>query len=132
MNFKLFYNKSVHENAAYYYDLAKKSKEKLAGVEKAIEQTQKELHSANKPQKKDVRIKKEKQWYEKFHYFFTSGNRLAIGGRNAQQNDQVVAKYFEELELFFHADIQGGMVVILKDGTSASEQELVEVAHKRH
>jgi len=128
MKLKLFYNKSVNENAAHYYELAKESKEKSAGVEKAMEETEKEIKEAKKPEKKDVRIKRAKEWFEKFHFFLTSSGKLAIGGRSAQQNDLLVSKHMEEKDLFFHADIQGGSVVILKDGIDADEQEMQECA----
>jgi predicted ribosome quality control (RQC) complex YloA/Tae2 family protein len=124
---KFFWNKSVHENAAHYYQLAKDSKEKIAGLEKAIEETKKEIEEAKKPEKKDVKIKKQKQWFEKFHFGYTSGGLLMIGGRSAQQNDQIYAKYIEEHDLFFHADIQGGAAVILKCGTrTGPDSEIVD------
>lgn len=128
MKLKLFYDKSVHENAAYYYELAKECREKIAGLEKAIKETEKEIKEASEPEKKKVKIKREKEWFEKFHHAFTSKGKLAIGGRSAQQNDQVVAKHMEDNDLFFHADIQGGSAVILKDGVNASEDELKEAA----
>jgi predicted ribosome quality control (RQC) complex YloA/Tae2 family protein len=128
MKLKVFYDRSVHENAAYYYELAKECKEKIAGLEKAIQETEKELKEAKKPKKKDVRVKREREWYEKFHHAFTSEGRLMIGGRSAQQNDQAVAKHMEDSDLFFHADIQGGSAVILKDGADATEDELREAA----
>jgi len=128
MLLKLFYEKSVHENAAYYYELAKESRQKAAGLEDAIKQTEKEIGNAKKGKKKEVRVKREKEWYEKFHHAFSSGGKLMIGGRNAQQNDLVVSKYMEDNDLFFHADIQGGAAVVLKDGSSASEDELKEAA----
>ncbi|VVC03735.1 Uncharacterised protein [Candidatus Bilamarchaeum dharawalense] len=125
---RIFWNKSVHENAAYYYDLAKDTKEKIAGVEKAIEETKKEIEEAKKIEKKQVKIKREKQWFEKFHFALTSSEKLMIGGRSAQQNDLIYAKYIDENDLFFHADIQGGAAVILKDGANAGEDELKEAA----
>jgi predicted ribosome quality control (RQC) complex YloA/Tae2 family protein len=125
---KLFYNKSVHENAAYYYELAKQTKQKIAGVEEAIKQTEKEMEKAKKVKKKEVRIKKEKQWFEKFHNSRTSEGKLMIGGRNAQQNDIAVSRYMVDNDMFFHADIQGGSVVVLKDGLDAPEGELQEAA----
>ncbi len=131
MRLKLFYNKSVHENAAYYYQLAKESKEKVAGVEKAIEETKKEMEDARKEAgapKTGIRIKRQKEWHEKFHSAFTSAGKLMIGGRSAQQNDQLVSKHMEDNDLFFHADIQGGAVFVLKDGVAASEEELMETA----
>jgi predicted ribosome quality control (RQC) complex YloA/Tae2 family protein len=131
MRLKLFYLKSVHENAAYYYQLAKESREKMAGVEKAIEGTKKEMEDARKEagkQKPGVRVKRQKEWYEKFHSAFTSSGKLLIGGRSAQQNDQLVSKHMEDNDLFFHADIQGGAVFILKDGANATEEDLMEAA----
>lgn len=128
MNLKLFYEKSVHENAAHYYQLAKESREKITGVEKAMEETRKEIEKAKKGEKREVRMKKQKEWYGKFHYCFTSAGHLIIGGRNAQQNDQLFAKHMEDKDLFFHADIQGASAVILKDGLEANEDELKEAA----
>ncbi len=130
MRITLFYNKSVHENAAYYYQLAKEAREKVHGAEKAIKETEKEISQANskKSDTKSVRLKRTKEWYEKFHFSHTSGGLLMIGGRNAQQNDMVVSKYMEDNDLFFHADIQGGAVVVLKGGKDSDESELLEAA----
>lgn len=131
MKLRLKINKSVHENAATYYEEAKETREKIKGVEKAIEETKKELVLAEKEateKKKQIKIKKEKKWHEKFHWFFTSIGKLAIGGKNAQQNDLLFAKHMESNDLFFHADIQGASAVILKDGIAAEEQELLEAA----
>lgn len=130
MKLKLYINKSVHENAAYYYELAKEAKKKASGTEKAIEETKKELkkEKKKKTEEKKVRVKREKKWYEVFHWFYTSDGKLAIGGKNAQQNDIVYKKHMEDDDLFFHADIQGGSAVILKGGTDSDEVERKEVA----
>jgi len=127
MRIKLFYNKSVNENAAYYYELAKEARAKLAGAEEAIKQTEKEMEKASTVVKKEVRIKKQKEWFEKFHFAY-AGTHLMIGGRNAKQNDTVVSKYLEPNDLFFHADIQGGAAVVMKDGKDATEEEQHEAA----
>ncbi len=139
MKLTLFYYKSVHSNAAYYYELAKESRGKAAGLEKAIGETEKELGKAEKGKKKEVRVKHGKEWYGKFHFSFTSGGKLMLGGRNAQQNDLLFAKHMEDADLFFHADIQGASAVILKGGAellakagegsdAAGRQELAEAA----
>lgn len=131
MKLKLSINKSVHENASLYYQEAKETKKRIEGVHKAIEETKKEMLKSEKEfaaKKKIIKVKKEKKWFEKFHYFYTSTGKLAVGGRNAQQNDIVYNKYLEEGDLFFHSDIQGGTAIILKDGLNASEDEQKEVA----
>ncbi|MEM4166265.1 MAG: NFACT RNA binding domain-containing protein [Candidatus Bilamarchaeaceae archaeon] len=129
MRIGIFIDKNVHENAAYYYELAKEARKKAAGVEKAIKETEKAIEDVKKKKtEKKIRIKRKKEWYEAFHYFFTSGGKLVIGGKTAQQNDLVFKKYMEENDLFFHADIQGGSAVILKNGCIATEDEIRETA----
>jgi predicted ribosome quality control (RQC) complex YloA/Tae2 family protein len=132
MKIKLYLNKSVQENAALYYEESKEARKKREGLKKAIEDTKKEIKEAEKKQKqekkKPIKIKREKKWFEKFNWFETSEGKLAVGGKNAQQNDLVFAKYMDEQDLFFHADIQGGSAVILKQGTEASGQEMQEAA----
>ncbi len=128
MRLKLFYDRSVHENASYYYQKAKEAKEKQEGARKAIEQTEKEIAEAKGAVKSEARFKRKKEWHEKFHSAMTGGGRLMIGGRSAQQNDFLVAKHMDDKDLFFHADIQGGAVVILKDGLAADEADLMEAA----
>lgn len=125
----MHYLKSVHENAGHYYQLSKETKEKIKGLEVAIKETLKEKENAKKEEKKEIRVKREKEWYEKFHWFITSSGLMAIGGRNVQQNDQVVSKHMTESDLFFHADIQGAAVFVLKEGAvKATESDLNEVA----
>ncbi len=127
MRVRLFYGKSVHENAAYYYELAKEARKKIEGLEEAIRQTEEEIKKAEEPEEKKVRVKK-REWYGKFHHAFTAQGRLMIGGRDAKQNDIVVARHMDENDLFFHADIQGGSAVVLKGGADASDEELAEAA----
>ncbi len=131
MRIHLRIDKSIHENAAACYEKAKLIRKKIEGLKKAIAESEKELEHAvreEKKKKEEVRIRKEKKWFEKFHWFYTSAGRLAIGGRDAKQNDLIFAKHMDDNDLFFHADIQGASVVILKDGTNASDEELREAA----
>lgn len=135
MRIKLDITKSVHENAAAYYEEAKEAREKAKGAEKAIGETKKEIErakkeeiSAEKKRADETKIARKKEWHEKFHYFFTSEGKLVVGGRSAQQNDLLYAKYFEDEDLFFHADIQGGSACILKGGINAGEGEMTQVA----
>lgn len=131
MKVLLWYKKSIHENAGYYYELAKKYRKKSAAAKEALKELEKKLEEAKKKKKNEkpeIRVLREKEWYEKFHWFFTSSGKLVIGGRDAQQNDLIYSKYIEQNDLFFHADVQGGSAVILKNGREASEQERLEAA----
>ncbi|MEN2498090.1 MAG: hypothetical protein MHMPM18_002412 [Marteilia pararefringens] len=58
-------------------------------------------------------------WFEDFHWFFTSENVLVVGGRDAQQNDQLVKRYLSKGDKYIHADVHGASSIIVK--TSQAE-----------
>jgi hypothetical protein len=80
--------------------------------------------------KKKFRLKRELEWYEKYHWFYTSSGMLVIAGRDASQNEQVFARHAEPGDLFFHADVHGAPATILKEGNTgkATGQDKLEVA----
>lgn len=127
-------NKSAYENASAYFDKAKRLKKKAEDTKKAIANTEKELAAAKEAEEKKIAkgqiagIKKKQEWHEQFHWFRTTDGLLAVGGKNADQNEVLVKKHLTKDDLFFHADIQGGSVVILKDGGKAPERSKREVA----
>ena len=51
-----------------------------------------------------------------------------MAGKNAKQNELLVAKHLKDNDLFFHADVVGAAATILKDGVKAGEPALREVA----
>ncbi|AUX07855.1 fibronectin-binding A domain protein [Halalkaliarchaeum desulfuricum] len=68
-----------------------------------------------------IPIRKSDEWYERFRWFHTSDGFLVIGGRNADQNEELVKKYMESNDRFFHAQAHGGPVTVLK-ATGPSER----------
>ncbi len=130
MEAELDYTRSAQQNAEAYFDRAKEAKRKLEGAEQAIKRLEKRIAELEKEKtvSKELHKKEEREWYEKFYWFFASDGRLAIGGRSAQQNEEVVAKYFESGDLFFHANIFGASVVVLKGGAEAGKEVKEETA----
>ena len=135
MKITIDWRKGARENAEACYSQSKELAKKAAGARKAIEETKKEIAEAKKQKEKaDVEasaapeMKRKKEWYEKYRWFYTSGNRLVVAGRDAKQNDLLVAKVMSDGDLFFHADIQGAPATILQDGKKASAQERKEAA----
>ncbi len=129
--------KSPRENAAVYFEEAKKYKEKTRGAKLALARTENELLAARSEFENQVQTdseskvirKAKKPWYSSYIHFKTSSGLIVIGGRSAKQNDQVYAKYLQEGDLFMHADIRGSPAVIIKEGEkNASEQDLKEAA----
>jgi hypothetical protein len=65
-------------------------------------------------------VRREEQWYERFRWFHTSDGFLVIGGRNADQNEELVKKYMDRGDRFFHTQAHGAPATILK-ATGPSE-----------
>ena len=133
----------VEKNADRLYTEAKRIEEKKEGALAAIEDTREELAAVRErrdaweadddeeetdeePEERDwlsmssVPVRQSEQWYERFRWFHTSDDFLVIGGRNADQNEEIVKKYMSGNDLFFHAQAHGGPVTVLK-ATGPSE-----------
>jgi predicted ribosome quality control (RQC) complex YloA/Tae2 family protein len=67
-----------------------------------------------------VPVRTAEHWYERFRWFHTSDDFLVIGGRNADQNEAIVAKYLDPHDRFFHSQAHGGPATVLK-ATGPSE-----------
>lgn len=130
MEAELDYTKSAQQNAEAYFEKAKEAERKLKGAEDAAKKLEQRIVNLEKEKTttKELHKKEERGWYEKFYWFYTSGGQLAIGGRSAQQNELVNAKYFENNDLFFHANVFGASAVVLKDGNAAGNESKEEAA----
>ncbi|RLE83775.1 MAG: hypothetical protein DRJ41_04315, partial [Thermoprotei archaeon] len=117
-------NKSAYENISELFSLAKtleKKAKKASLIAKKKKVKEKEF--------KVVTIKERKAWYENFYHFISSGGFLVVGGKDASQNEALVRKYMNDNDIFLHADIHGGPVVIVKSqGDSVDEKTLMEAA----
>jgi len=129
---KLFIGKNAKENADIYYSEGKKFKEKAMKAEEAIKDIDRRIKALEKKKveiiERKKEIKKTREWFENYRWFRTEKGRICIAGKNADENDEIVKKYMEEKDLFFHADIHGGSVAILKDGINADIKEKIGCA----
>jgi len=75
-----------------------------------------------------VPVRETEQWYERFRWFHTSDDFLVIGGRDADENEEIVKKYLDRGDRFFHAQAHGGPATVLKaTGPSEAYDEDVEI-----
>ncbi len=125
-------DKTLPQIADVYYEKAKKIKHKLDGLLKAIEKTKQEMQKVEeleaKKYVKGLRVARKREWYERFRWFITSDGFLAIGGRNAAMNEEVVSKYMEPKDLFFHTQTPGAPATLLKFGQEAPKTSIKETA----
>jgi predicted ribosome quality control (RQC) complex YloA/Tae2 family protein len=136
----------VEKNADRLYTEAKRVAEKKEGALAAIEDTREELEAVKQRRdeweaaddaddteededeqedvdwlaRSSIPIRETDDWYERFRWFHTSDGYLVIGGRNADQNEEIVKKYLNKHDRFFHTQAHGGPVTILK-ATGPSE-----------
>ncbi|WP_323675822.1 ribosome rescue protein RqcH [Halorubellus sp. PRR65] len=61
-----------------------------------------------------IPVRQSEQWYERFRWFHTTTGYLVIGGRSADQNEELVKKYVERGDKVFHSQAHGGPVTVLK------------------
>ena len=131
MKIEIDFMDSLEGNANSYYALVKKAKKKLGGLDSGVAKVKSKILSEekNKTVQKKLVKKREKKWYEKFHWFFTSEGFLVISGRDAHSNEIVVKKLMEPEDIYFHADIQGAPHTIIKtNGEVPSQKSKQEAA----
>jgi predicted ribosome quality control (RQC) complex YloA/Tae2 family protein len=143
LRFSLNLRRTLFENAAKYYELGKKAKQKAAGALTALEDSRRKLgeveqrvHEAEalktvKPMEvmeELVKHKvKRKEWYEKFRWFTSSDGFLVVAGKDAVSNEVLVKKHTVPEDPVFHAEIAGAPFVVVKtEGKTPSEQALRE------
>ncbi len=118
----------LHKQYALLMKRLEKERERLERGRKAVEKLKKKL--AEVRAKASVRrLRRVVEWYDAYHWLITSHGFLAIGGRDAQQNEKVVRKYLGPQDIFVHADVHGASAfVILTEGKDIPESDIREVA----
>ncbi len=131
MHLTLYLDKSLEENAGLYYDRAKKLKKKIERAKAVIAGIKQKiiLLEGEKKQEKKQKVIRQKDWYEKFHWFLTSSGFFVIGGRDATTNELVIKKHTEKNDLVFHTEMAGSPFFVLKtEGRQPDEQSITETA----
>ena len=126
----LDFRRSAVNNANRYYEKSKKLKDKTGGAKVALEETMRKMSELENRIRAEQQAKaapalpaKQKEfWFEKYRWFFTSGWHLAIGGRDAKSNEEVVKKHLGDKDRYAHADIHGAPSVVIKSGQKTSGQ----------
>jgi predicted ribosome quality control (RQC) complex YloA/Tae2 family protein len=150
----------VEKNADRLYTEAKRIEEKKAGAEAALEDTRAELEAIRERReawtaeeeaadeaaaaedddeavdwlaRSSIPVRSSEPWYDRFRWVHTSDGFLVIGGRDADQNEDLVKKYLEPGDRFFHAQAHGGPVTVLKaTDPSESAGDGVEIPARSH
>ena len=122
--------KTAVENGEEYYKKYKKTKKKLEGIRKAMGEVKERMKKEKIREREKVEEikkkieeaeKKTREWYEEFRWI-KFDDFVAVGGKNAKQNEILINKHLDKSDIVFHANIYGSPFVILKNGSKASEK----------
>lgn len=130
MKIVLRIDKNLAQNASDYFDKSKKAKKKLFGLQKAVLDMEKKIEATRekesfKTQRTELKEKRTKKWFEKFHWFNSSDNFLVISGRDAKSNETLVKKHMEKNDVYFHAEIFGAPHTIIKTNAKKVPQKTI-------
>ncbi|MCK4896333.1 MAG: NFACT family protein, partial [Candidatus Heimdallarchaeota archaeon] len=133
---ELDFTLTLVESANIFYEKSKKARRKIPGANDAIARSKKLIDDVASTQEEIIEkvestpmvIKRNKRWYEKFHWFLR-GDHLIIGGTDANSNEKILKTYLDDNDYFFHADVHGAPYVVAKDGLSnLSDEDFQEIA----
>ena len=125
---------SLQSIASVLFNEAKRQSGAIESIEKIKNKTKKKLEKLKNKSESEIKeilvseVRK-KNWYERYRWFFTSDDMLAIGGRDAPSNSAIVRKHLGKNDRIFHADVFGSPFFILKDAENPSSISMNEVAH---
>lgn len=119
MKVKLYVNKTLEENAALYFEKAKKARKKIEGVTTTLATFKKKQTKELQEQTKQVSsirniTRSHKKWFEKFKWFVSSEGFLVVGGRDATTNEILIKKHTDIDDVVFHTDMVGSPFVVIK------------------
>lgn len=131
---KIDTNSSLQALASVLFNEAKRQKAAIVSIERLKKKAEKDLEKLRKQvevSKDSIAITeiKKKNWYERYRWFNTSDDTLAIGGRDSSSNMAIIRKHLQNSDRVFHADIFGSPFFILKAGKETTDSSLNEVAH---
>ncbi|MHC1631059.1 MAG: ribosome rescue protein RqcH [Methanotrichaceae archaeon] len=121
---------TLPQNAERYYNKAKEQAKKIKGAQKALKTTINliEKKTAPKPKTRQRLKRKKVRWYERFRWFESSDGFLVIGGRDANTNEEIYAKYLEKRDLALHTDVPGAPLTVIKTQGKEIPQTTLEEA----
>lgn len=108
---QLYLSKTAGENASELFNSSKELKEKARGAEAALIESTKLYENSGAPEKKR---KRQKNWFEVYHWFFTSNGNLVMAGRDRKTNENLVKKHMTHNDIYVHADLYGAPSTLIK------------------
>jgi predicted ribosome quality control (RQC) complex YloA/Tae2 family protein len=120
--------KRPQDEAAEYYQKAKRLESKLSGLERSIADTETLIQKLTsqeieltRPARPEPQV--EKEWFEKFRWFESSEGVLVVGGRDAASNETLLKRYVGPEDLVMHAEAHGAPFFVVKTETGQPRED---------
>jgi predicted ribosome quality control (RQC) complex YloA/Tae2 family protein len=121
---------NIPKISSMLFNIAKEMERGLITIEgsmsKLLEQLEKIQKQKDKKPGTQVKILTNKEWYEKYRWFLTTDDMLAIGGRDSSSNSVLIRKYLTENDYVFHAEVHGSPFFILKNANNKSAVDITQ------
>ena len=122
-------NSNIPKISSLLFNVAKDMERGLITIEnshsKLLEQMDKIQKQKNKkPSSAEIKILTNKEWYEKYRWFLTTDDVLAIGGRDSSSNSVLIRRHMTENDYIFHAEVNGSPFFILKNANNKTSADL--------
>ena len=121
-------NSNIPKISSLLFNVAKDMERGLITIEnshsKLIEQMDKIQKQKNKKPLSEIKILTNKEWYEKYRWFLTTDDVLAIGGRDSSSNSVLIRRHLTENDYVFHAEVNGSPFFILKNANNKTSADL--------
>ena len=122
-------NSNIPKISSLLFNVAKDMERGLITIEnshsKLLEQMDKIQKQKNKkPSSAEIKILTNKEWYEKYRWFLTTDDVLAIGGRDSSSNSVLIRRHLTENDYVFHAEVNGSPFFILKNANNKTSADL--------
>jgi len=121
-------NINIPKISSRLFNVAKEMERGLINIEtsraKLHEQMEKIQKQKNKKPLSEIKILTNKEWYEKYRWFLTTDDMLAIGGRDSSSNSVLIRKHLTENDYVFHAEVHGSPFFILKNANNKSVEDI--------
>lgn len=119
---------NIPKISSLLFNVAKEMERGLITIETSRAKLQEQLEKIQKQKNKkplsEIKILTNKEWYEKYRWFLTSDDMLAIGGRDSSSNSVLVRKHLTENDYVFHAEVHGSPFFILKNANNKSVEDI--------
>lgn len=119
---------NIPKISSLLFDVAKEMERGLITIETSRAKLQEQLEKIQKQKNKkplsEIKILTNKEWYEKYRWFLTTDDMLAIGGRDSSSNSVLVRKHLTENDYVFHAEVHGSPFFILKNANNKSVEDI--------